>query len=96
MASSRDRVAATPSTWPSERWFRDGVRSTQVAAASIGQVYKARLRNGKVVALKVQRPDCERVVALDLFVLRWWARLGTSFFVRARTRRGNSKVTRSS
>ena len=54
-----------------------------VAAASIGQVYKARLRNGKVVALKVQRPDCERVVALDLFVLRWWARLGTSFFVRA-------------
>jgi predicted unusual protein kinase regulating ubiquinone biosynthesis (AarF/ABC1/UbiB family) len=67
-----------------------------VAAASIGQVYKAKLRNGKVVALKVQRPDCERVVALDLFVLRWWARLGTSFFVRARTRRGNSKVTRSS
>ena len=54
-----------------------------VAAASIGQVYKAKLRNGKVVALKVQRPDCERVVALDLFVLRWWARLGTSFFVRA-------------
>ena len=50
-------------------------------AASIGQVYKAKLRNGKVVALKVQRPDCERVVALDLFVLRWWARLGTSFFV---------------
>ena len=35
------------------------------------------------MALKVQRPDCERVVALDLFVLRWWARLGTSFFVRA-------------
>ena len=53
-----------------------------VAAASIGQVYKARLRNGKVVALKVQRPDCERVVALDLFVLRWWpsVRKSTSEF----------------
>ena len=51
-----------------------------VAAASIGQVYKAKLRNGKVVALKVQRPECERIIALDLFVLRWWAQLGTRFF----------------
>ena len=49
------------------------------AAALLVKFTKRRLRNGKVVALKVQRPDCERVVALDLFVLRWWARLGTSF-----------------
>lgn len=45
-----------------------------VAAASIGQVYKARLQaNGDVVALKIQRPNCEEVIALDLYILRWWS-----------------------
>jgi aarF domain-containing kinase len=45
-----------------------------VAAASIGQVYKARLlSNGDVVALKIQRPNCEQIIALDLYVLRWWS-----------------------
>lgn len=42
-----------------------------VAAASIGQVYRARLRGtGEEVAVKVQRPDCERVIALDIYILR--------------------------
>ena len=37
-----------------------------VAAASIGQVYRARLRrDGTVVALKVQRPRCEEIIGLD-------------------------------
>jgi aarF domain-containing kinase len=45
-----------------------------VIAASIGQVYKARLlSNGDLVALKIQRPKCEEIIALDLYVLRWWA-----------------------
>jgi len=45
-----------------------------IAAASIGQVYKARLRsNGDLVALKIQRPKCEEIIALDLYVLRWWS-----------------------
>ncbi|KAJ8612860.1 hypothetical protein CTAYLR_002033 [Chrysophaeum taylorii] len=51
------------------------LQDTPVAAASIGQVYRAKLReNDNVVALKVQRPGCEEVIALDLFILRWWAR----------------------
>lgn len=50
------------------------VQSEPVAAASIGQVYKARLlRNGETVALKIQRPNCEEVIALDLYILRWWS-----------------------
>jgi aarF domain-containing kinase len=50
------------------------VESEPVAAASIGQVYKARLRsNGDVVAIKIQRPRCEEVIALDIYVLRWWS-----------------------
>lgn len=45
-----------------------------IAAASIGQVYKARVRsNGDLVALKIQRPGCEAIIALDLYVLRWWS-----------------------
>ena len=50
------------------------VEPEPIAAASIGQVYKARLKsNGQTVALKIQRPNTEDVVALDLYILRWWA-----------------------
>lgn len=41
-----------------------------VAAASIGQVYKAKLRTGEQVAVKVQRPDCEAIISMDLYILR--------------------------
>jgi predicted unusual protein kinase regulating ubiquinone biosynthesis (AarF/ABC1/UbiB family) len=44
-----------------------------VAAASLGQVYKAKLKSGEVVAVKVQRPNLVRSLTLDLFVLRWAA-----------------------
>lgn len=47
-----------------------------IAAASLGQVYKARLRsNGKEVAVKVQRPDMLRKVSLDLYCMKRVARL---------------------
>ena len=52
-----------------------------VAAASIGQVYKARLlANGETVALKIQRPKCEEIIALDLYVLRWWSGIYSKIF----------------
>ncbi|XP_031491835.1 uncharacterized aarF domain-containing protein kinase At1g71810, chloroplastic isoform X1 [Nymphaea colorata] len=45
-----------------------------VAAASLGQVYQARLRfNGKLVAVKVQRPGVQAAIALDIFILRYLA-----------------------
>ena len=38
------------------------------------KVYKARLKeSGDLVALKIQRPDCEKIIALDLYILRWWS-----------------------
>lgn len=42
-----------------------------VAAASLGQVYKARLRdNGEQVAVKVQRPNLKPILTLDLYLMR--------------------------
>lgn len=47
-----------------------------IAAASIGQVYKACLRaNGAQVAIKIQRPNCEESIAIDVYILRWYALL---------------------
>jgi len=51
-----------------------------VAAASIGQVYKAKLINGDLVALKIQRPGCEEIIALDLYILRWWSGVYNKIF----------------
>jgi hypothetical protein len=57
------------------------VQDEPIAAASIGQVYQARLRaNGDLVALKIQRPNCEQIIALDLYVLRWWSGIYTGIF----------------
>ncbi len=41
-----------------------------VAAASLGQVYKARLHSGEEVAVKVQRPNLLPVLTKDLYLLR--------------------------
>ncbi|KAK1395415.1 UbiB domain protein [Heracleum sosnowskyi] len=45
--------------------------SSPVAAASLGQVYKGRLKeNGDLVAVKVQRPFVLETVTVDLFIIR--------------------------
>ncbi|XP_057550219.1 uncharacterized aarF domain-containing protein kinase At1g71810, chloroplastic isoform X3 [Amaranthus tricolor] len=45
-----------------------------VAAASLGQVYQARLwETRQVVAVKVQRPGVKAAIALDIFILRFVA-----------------------
>ncbi|ALS28740.1 ABC transporter [Paenibacillus sp. 32O-W] len=48
---------------------------TPLAAASIGQVYRAVLKDGTAVAVKVQRPDIQALIETDLDILTDWARL---------------------
>jgi predicted unusual protein kinase regulating ubiquinone biosynthesis (AarF/ABC1/UbiB family) len=49
--------------------------SEPIAAASLGQVHRAALRNGRPVAVKVQRPHVREQVAKDLDVLQEVAHL---------------------
>ncbi|MBE9115704.1 AarF/ABC1/UbiB kinase family protein [Lusitaniella coriacea LEGE 07157] len=44
-----------------------------IAAASLGQVYRATLKTGEEVAVKVQRPNLTPVISRDLFLMRWAA-----------------------
>jgi len=48
---------------------------TPLATASIGQVHRARYA-GQEVVVKFLRPDTRELLALDLRVLRFWARFG--------------------
>ena len=55
------------------------IDSQPIAAASLGQVYRARLHSGEVVAVKVQRPHLEEIINFDLAVLRRIARFMLRF-----------------
>lgn len=52
----------------------DLVRVTLAAAGSIACVYRGELRDGRHVAIKVRRPDIDRIVARDLALLGALAR----------------------
>jgi predicted unusual protein kinase regulating ubiquinone biosynthesis (AarF/ABC1/UbiB family) len=56
-----------------------------VAAASLGQVYKGKLRSGETVAVKVQRPGLAQQITLDLYILRWIANWASNNLKRVRS-----------
>ncbi|HJZ86781.1 MAG TPA: AarF/UbiB family protein [Polyangia bacterium] len=49
--------------------------ATPIASASVAQVHKARLPDGRVVAVKVRRPGIEDICEFDLQMIRLVARL---------------------
>ena len=53
-------------------WFDEEA----VAAASIAQVHKAELKDGRKVAVKILRPDIEKRFTRDLALFDWLAALG--------------------
>ncbi|CAN6555474.1 unnamed protein product [Malus baccata var. baccata] len=60
---------------PIEELFSE-ISPEPVAAASLGQVYQARLRRtGQLVAVKVQRPGVQAAISLDILILRFLAGL---------------------
>jgi predicted unusual protein kinase regulating ubiquinone biosynthesis (AarF/ABC1/UbiB family) len=49
------------------------ISAEPIAAASLGQVYKGKLKTGEEVAIKVQRPDLRGRITIDLYILRYLA-----------------------
>lgn len=60
----RDALGSDPSEVYAE------ISDNPIAAASLGQVYKGKLKTGETVAIKVQRPDIAAGIALDMYILR--------------------------
>jgi ubiquinone biosynthesis protein len=57
---------------------------TPIAAATIAQVHEATMRDGRRVAVKVQRPGLEAMIATDIAALNFLVALGEKFFPRLR------------
>lgn len=45
------------------------IDKTPIASASIGQVYRAELKDGEDVAIKVQRPGIKKIIEVDLEIM---------------------------
>ena len=59
------------------------IDSEPIAAASLGQVYRARLATGEEVAVKVQRPNLDETISIDIAILFRLVKLTNRFFPRA-------------
>lgn len=55
--------------------------SMPIGAASIGQVYRARLKDGRDVVVKIQRPGVVKKVKTDLSLLREFISITENYFV---------------
>ena len=47
---------------------------TPIAAASVGQVHKAKLLTGQTVAVKIQRPGIQQIFETDIYILKQLAK----------------------
>ena len=75
---------------PRELFYR--FEEEPLAAASIGQVHRATLKDGQDVVVKVQRPDIEEIIAVDLEILAHLATLAEMYFEEVQGHRPSSIV----
>ncbi len=66
------RIIADDLGAPVEQCFPD-MDDEPFASGSIAQTYHARTGDGQRVVVKVKRPEIERVIRLDMHILRWIA-----------------------
>lgn len=69
----REIVKAEFGTYP-EQFFKD-FKKKPLAAASLAQVHKAKTKTGRVVAVKIQRPNIKKTVEQDIQILFFFAGL---------------------
>ncbi len=93
LALLQDQVPAFPTSEAYARIESELGRSLQesfaeidaapIAAASLGQVYRACLHTGEEVAVKVQRPHLARIISFDIAILRKLVNFVNRFFPQA-------------
>ena len=57
----------------------DAIDDQPLGSASVAQVHKARLVTGEMVALKIQRPHVQEIMAQDISIMRSLARYASKF-----------------
>lgn len=93
LAMLQDQVPPFPTTEAYARIEAELGRSLQeayaeidaepIAAASLGQVYRARLHTGEEVAVKVQRPALAEIISFDISILHKLVQHVNRYFPRA-------------
>src|SRR5690606_18080961 len=78
---------------PLSRAFAD-FDETPMAAASIGQVYRARLHDGRAVAVKVQYPGVDEAIAADMRNLEFFSKMWKSILPSAADAAVLEEITR--
>ncbi len=78
--SDVEQVLRSQLSQPLETLFTE-IEPIAIAAGSIAQIHKATLKSGEVVAIKVQRPGLDSLVARDIALIKQVAELisGTDF-----------------
>lgn len=56
-----------------------------IASASIGQVYKAKLKDGSYVAVKIQKPNIEDIIKNDLAIMKFLSKRIDHYIPQSRT-----------
>lgn len=79
----KDAIALLEEEWnTTQSDYVENLSDKPVASASIGEVYKGTLKDGTAVAIKIQRPDIDRILRADFRAMKiviWLVKSFTAF-----------------